>query len=185
MRIYSKGAALVAALAFALSLQSCGEPAAPTAGNSAATPAAKAPASEPAPAKPRAVIAAGGTEWQAVESRLIRNERTGAMVQVEIELANTGTTPVALENYSATSATYTNTDTGQSVEPFQAGGPQIATNELTTTLQPGATAVVSATFPYPSGASRATIAFPKINPFVGVAIANAVDYTAPRNDGSR
>lgn len=181
MRINSKWAAPAAALALALTLQACDEPGAPPAANSAAPPKAEAPAAEPKPAAARAVIAAGGTEWPAVEARLLRNERTGAMVQVEIELANTGATPVTIENYAATAATLTNTDTGQSVEPFAAGGPSVATKDLTATLQPNGTVVVSATFPYPSGASRATIAFPKINPFVGVAVANAVDTKAPRN----
>lgn len=169
-------------LSLTLLFQGCDEPAPPTPPTE--TPRKEEAAPEPKPATPRAVLGTATTEWEGIEARLIRAERTGATVQVEIELANTSASEVKLENYSAEQAILTDEATKTAVEPFAAGGPPVATRGLTTTILPGQTAVVSATFPYPTNAQKVTIEFPKINTFTGIGVEKARSTGAPASKNS-
>lgn len=164
-------AALPLALAFGLAACAPAEgPAPPTAATPADAPKVDEPAPAEPPAPPRPPIATATTDWPTLEARLIRAMRTGALVQVEVELANVGAAPVTIEGYSAREATLTDDASKDVVEPFATDGPPSATHDLTATIPPGEKAVVSAAFPLPGEAERVTIAFPRIDTFPGVAV---------------
>jgi hypothetical protein len=142
----------------------CTEPATPPPAANASKEAPPVPSAPPPPAQ-RAPIGVVATEWPNVEARLIRLERTGQLVSVEIELVNTSAEPVTVADYSAREATMTDAKSGVVVEPFAGRGQPIATHALTATIAPGQSAVVSASFPSVQDAERVTLVFPKISPF--------------------
>ncbi len=150
------------------SLAGCGDSPPETNRNTGATNAAPTtkPA-EPAPtSSPRPVLATSQTEWPGVEARLRNVGGKGGLLFVEVELVNTGSAPVAIEHYSAASATMTDDASKQLYEPFaQPGHPPSATVDLTQTLAPGELTTVNASFPLPSRAALVTLVFPKIGRF--------------------
>ena len=127
--------------------------------------------SEPAePRPPRKPLATVLTEWAGVEARLLDCSRRGPTLLVEIELANTGTAPASIENYSARTAVMSDDATKATYEVFAAGAGPVATDGLSQVLAPGETTTVTASFPLSSKARLVSMIFPKMGKFEAIPI---------------
>lgn len=124
---------------------------------------------EPAePKPPRKPIRTETTDWPGIEARLMECSSRGTTLLVEIELANTSSAPVTIENYSARQAVMADDKSKHSYEVLEVGGPPVATDGLTQTLAPNESTTVTASFPLPRNAELVTVIFPKIGKFEAV-----------------
>lgn len=123
-------------------------------------------AAEAAPPLPP-IATAPVAAWPGVEARLTRCEPGSSLVSVEVELVNTGSAPVTIENYSATEATIS--DGKHAYEVLRRASGSQATSGLTATLAPGEKTAVFATFPKPESVARVTIDLPGLVKFENVA----------------
>lgn len=166
MRFLCSICVVLAYVAVSIGVFGCeSEPAKPSNSAVATKPAELAPA-EPKP--PRKPIATASTEWPGIEARLMECSGRGTTLLVEIELANTSTAPVSIENYSARQAVMNDDKSKHSYEVLVVGGPPVATDGLTQTLAPNEVTTVTASFPLPHNAELVTVAFPKIGKFEAI-----------------
>jgi hypothetical protein len=133
----------------------------------AETPKAVEPLPPAPPARPIDTIS---TEWPGVEARLVTVTHSGQILFLEVQLANTGSTPVTIENFSAATATMTDDASKRIYEVFAApgGGKPAATTDLTQTLAPGESTTFNAAFPVPTNARAVTVAIPRVGRFEDV-----------------
>ncbi len=149
-----------------------------------ATPEAGAPT---APQPPRPPLATRPTDWPGVEARLSSAKAAGGLLLVEVQLANTGSAPASIENYSAAAAEMhddVSTDLYGVFTP--PGGQPAATAGLTQTLQPGETTTINMTFPLSSKAQLVSIMIPSVGLFEAVPLQPKGNTSgAPATTGGR
>jgi hypothetical protein len=169
---------LAALVLAAAPLAGCGPDAPPprnAAGSGAAAPDVPAPGAGPAdpgapePRPQRPPIMTKQTDWPGVEGRLVSVDANGGLLLVEVQLANTGSAPVTIENFSAESAQMHNDVSKEIYGVFTPpGGQPAATTGLTQTLQPGETTTINATFPVPRQANLVTVGIPHVGLFEAI-----------------
>lgn len=151
--------------------------------NSSNTASTTAPRPTPEPKAPLATLA---SQWPGVEARLRTLNKSGQLLFAEVELVNTGSAPVTIENYSAASAQMTD-DASKEIRNVFAppGRAPAATVELTQTLAPGESTTINASFPISASARVVTLVFPNVGRFEAIPIRqqdwnkNANDAPAP------